>query len=123
MVWMTDKLRMIASAGLAAYRNSMVGVQAPKVREFWARARAPQAGDLVLEISSFKCGSKWPETELGWLKEVFRDDKDHNNRVYIIEPLHEDGPETITWRNAEFIAIPHEPEGFAAEAEGGSDGN
>lgn len=136
-----DLYRMLAVAGYQAYRNTLVGNQAPAVRRYLERAHDPQSGDLVVETSTIAMPN-WDTAALGWLIEktyepmVTKAEHDAmlaegdywktpeesydavpTEPIFYVDPLDPDQPSPYRWHNADFVAIPTEALGFSTQPE------
>lgn len=116
-----DKLlAMCVACGYQAYKNTLVGNQAPAVRQYYRRITSPRPGDMVLEITKrsappmdrigrlISVGIQEPpprEVSKGNCKEWARSlpHPPYLTVVWRIQTL--DGRE-FNWWNADFIMIP-----------------
>ena len=115
-----ELLKVCIACGYQAYKNSLVGNQAPVVRDYYQRVTALRPGDMVLEITNrsarpidrigrlISVGMENPPPEV--LSEEDYDEEEwgkpyppYQEMVWRIRTL--DGRE-FRWWNANFIVIP-----------------
>jgi hypothetical protein len=122
-------MRLAEVTAYNLYLATLVGSPAPRVRDLGERMRSPRPGDLVLETSTvYREGDHYESligcrlgrllrrprenvyTDAEWVEQGGKPDEPiPTEQVWYIELA--DGRE-YKWVNADFIAIPEEPNGF-----------
>jgi hypothetical protein len=102
---MTDLSRQTHDKGRALWRSVLTRMTGDAYqRMIFDRMTHPQVGDLVIEISSF---AGYDPDGVGWLRGIeYAEDSTLPER-FVVQPLHRPG-ERQGWRNAEFVALPHD---------------
>ncbi|MCP4374038.1 MAG: hypothetical protein GY797_38925 [Deltaproteobacteria bacterium] len=115
-------LKFIASSAYATYVNTLSGRNSPAQQFYFERARNPEIGDLVLEVSSFSQYLKKSESlinHIGHLvsiksepypdfevEELGEDESVPERDIWTIETLDN---RFFRWENCDFIVIPATP--------------
>lgn len=86
----------IHSIGQILYHALLMATHAPAGRRMFERAKSPQPGDVVIEVSSLR------ETPVGIFEGVEVIDKDTKETAVLIERL--DGTKQ-RWENADFFTV------------------